>query len=171
MLSRRSPRHSRDSLGYRFARDSHTRSPSVLSAIASAIATSFGLSHVRRLVLRLTGAAHEEMRPDRLVPPSTFSTTSTRVSSASHSVALPCLRDPRRHEDRAFHDARSAEADLRRISYVGGVLLLVAAFFGRRHAAEDRASDVSVASSCSPIRDDLPDRTREAAETAFTARA
>lgn len=64
-------------------------------------------------------------------------------------------------------------APLRRIFgaifHVGGVLLLVAAFFGRRHAAEDRTSDVSVASSRSPIRDDLPDRTREAAETAFAA--
>lgn len=53
------------------------------------------------------------MRLDRLVPPSTFSTTSTRVSSASRAVAPPCLRELRRHEDRAFHDARSAEADLR----------------------------------------------------------
>jgi len=51
------PSSLRASHGYRFACDSRTLLPSVLSTIASAIATSFGLAHVHRLVLRLTRAS------------------------------------------------------------------------------------------------------------------
>lgn len=41
---------------------------------------SFGLGRAPRLALRLTAIARREMRPNQLLPPNTFSTTSTRAS-------------------------------------------------------------------------------------------
>jgi len=49
-------------------------------AIASAIVASFRLGRAPRFALRLPVMARHEMRPNQLLPPNTFSTTSTRAS-------------------------------------------------------------------------------------------
>jgi hypothetical protein len=91
-----------------YARDSRTRSPFTHRRSRQRIAVSFRLGHAPRLALRLPGATRLEMRPNRLLPPNTFSTTSTRASwvpEPSHQAFAS-----RWTGDRAFHDARFASA-------------------------------------------------------------
>jgi hypothetical protein len=63
-----------------FAQTSRTVSPSTHRRSRQRIAVSFWLVGTLRLVLRLPVIMPIRMRPNRLLPPNTFSTTSTRAS-------------------------------------------------------------------------------------------
>jgi len=63
-----------------FACCSRTDSPFTHQRPRQRVVVSFRLGRAPRLVLRLTAIARREMRPNRLLPPNTFSTTSTRAS-------------------------------------------------------------------------------------------
>jgi len=93
-----------------FAQTSRTVSPSTHRRSRQRIAVSFWLVGTLRLVLRLPVIMPIRMRPNRLLPPNTFSTTSTRASwipdfFASRATFASCWSG-----DRAFHDARFASA-------------------------------------------------------------
>jgi len=102
-----------------FARDSRTRSPFTHRRSRQRIAASFRLGRAPRLALRLPVTTRLEMRPNRLLPPNTVSTTSTRASWApepSHQTFAS-----RWTGNRAFHDARLASA-VRAALFRGGAL-------------------------------------------------
>jgi hypothetical protein len=63
-----------------FACCSRTDSPFTHQRSRQRIVASFRLGRAPRFALRLTVIARREMRPNRLLPPNTFSTTSTRAS-------------------------------------------------------------------------------------------
>lgn len=59
---------------------SRTDSPSTHQRPRQRVVASFRLGRAPRFALRLPVIARREMRPNRLLPPNTFSTTSTRAS-------------------------------------------------------------------------------------------
>lgn len=63
-----------------FACCSRTDSPSTHQRPRQRVVASFRLGRAPRFALRRAVIARREMRPNRLLPPNTFSTTSTRAS-------------------------------------------------------------------------------------------
>lgn len=81
-----------------FARCSRTDSPFTHQRPRQRVVASFRLGRAPRLALRLTVIARREMRPNQLLPPNTFSTTSTRASwipdVESRDFRLVLIREP-----------------------------------------------------------------------------
>jgi hypothetical protein len=81
-----------------FACCSRTDSPFTHQRPRQRVVASFRLGRAPRFALRLAVIARREMRPNRLLPPNTFSTTSTRASwipdVESRDFRLVLIREP-----------------------------------------------------------------------------
>lgn len=129
-----------------FARSSRTASPCTHHRPRQRIVASFGLGRAPRLALRLPAIARREMRPNQLLPPNTFSTTSTRASW------IPDCRVTRLspRADRGTERFTTPDSLRRavRLFFVGGRCLPQASpgFSHLGHEPYDRTSGTSVAS-------------------------
>lgn len=128
-----------------FACCSRTDSPFTHQRSRQRIVASFRLGRAPRFALRLAVIARREMRPNRLLPPNTFSTTSTRASWIP-DVQVTRLSPRADRGNERFTTLDSLRRAVR-LCFVGG-RFLPQAFPSLRsgHEPSDRTSGTSVAS-------------------------